>query len=218
MTTAQDIYTRYRINAGLQLHQLRVAGVGLIVARAQKTPVDEVAVVHACLFHDVGNILKSDPPLFPSLFEPEGVEYWLRIKQEFEMKYGSDEHVATEAIVQEIGLPEVSVQLIRGISFSRIDEISRHGSREQQIVQYADMRVAPYGVVSLRERIEEGAKRYALRSGVGGEGIHNPFIYEESRVALERIETILFEKSMRPDDISDATVDPLVDTLRTLNV
>lgn len=217
MRTVQDIYTAYRINSGLQLHQLRVAGVAQLIVRAQSIPVDEQAVVHACLFHDMGNILKSDPPLFPSLFEPEGVEYWLRVKQEVEMKYGTDEHVATEAIVQEFGLLEASVQLIRGIRFSHIDEISRTGSREQQIVQYADMRVAPYGVVSLRERVEEGAKRYALRKGVGGEGIYNPFIYEESRVALERIETMLFEH-IRPGDISNATVDPLVDALRTLHV
>ena len=68
-------------------------------------------LIAACLFHDMGNIIKSDLKKFPEFLEPEGLEYWDRVKKEYVEKYGKDEHAATVAIARAIPLKTDSITL-----------------------------------------------------------------------------------------------------------
>ena len=123
MKTAQEIYEQYKIMPSLQLHQLRVAAVGTLLSSSAKKPVDGHNVILACLFHDMGNIIKSDLKYFPDFCEPEGVAYWEHVKQGYVEKYGSDHHAATVAIVREVGLPPRAVELIEGVGYSKLEAI-----------------------------------------------------------------------------------------------
>jgi hypothetical protein len=220
MRTVHDLYTQYRINHGLQLHQLRVAAVGIMVARTQKVPVDERMVVLACLFHDMGNILKFDMSgTMPEFFEPEGIEYWQKVQDEFREQYGASEHEATDAIARDFGLDERALDLINGMGFSKAPAVLASGNRELMIVEYADQRVTPRGVTSMKERFEEGSRRYAERGGYGGGGISNPEVSALSIPALEEIERQLFQDlAFTPQDITDKSVAPLIEDLRKYEV
>src|SRR3989344_4621725 len=160
MKTAQEIYEQYKIMPSLQLHHLRVASVGKLLSGSVKKPVDAHAVILACLFHDMSNIIKSNLKYFPDFCEPEGVAYWEQVKQEYVEKYGSDHHAATVGIVKEVGLPRRAVELIEGVGYSKLETILAGEDLEQKICEYADTRVGPHGVLPLKERLAEGRARY----------------------------------------------------------
>ena len=100
MNTPREIYAQYKIMPSLQLHQLRMAAVAKLTFCNCKKLVNERDVILACLFHDMGNILKFDLTKFPEFTQPEGIEYWESVKDEYRKKYGTDQHVATEAVAR----------------------------------------------------------------------------------------------------------------------
>lgn len=163
--TIIDIYHKYQIIPILQLHQLRVAAVGKTIA-SQFDQVDSHIITQVCLLHDMGNILKID---FDSMFSQKTLDENQRkqgklIKTTFEKKYGENEHDATLAIIKEIGIePQVS-QIVEAMCFTKIesDDFLR-APLEHQICEYADMRVDPYGVVSLEQRLADLENRYKDR-------------------------------------------------------
>jgi len=214
MKTTQEIYEAYRIMPSLQLHQLRVAAVAKLLCQSFESNVDEHSVVLACLFHDMGNIIKSDLRYFPQFVEPEGFEYWNGVKQQFIAKYGAEHHEANIAIAKEIGLPAASVAVMNGVGFSQLKDVLQSESLERQIAQYADIRVGPHGILSLHERLEEGRKRYnstrTERSYYESEGD-----FEKLAEIAEELEKKLFSGiSIAPEDLHDEAVAPLIDELR----
>lgn len=205
MRTPREIYAQYKIMPNLQLHQLRVAAVAKLICDHATTSVNAGNVVLECLFHDMGNIIKFDLAYFPEFLEPEGREYWESVKKDFLLKYGAEQHAATAAIAREIGLPTAVLDVMNASGFSRVRAITEGGSAELQICQYADMRVAPHGVVTLEERLQDFAVRYKGKD----DAIHED-VLEASR-ALEQ--KIFSDSNIRPEDIHDVTVAPLVETL-----
>ena len=215
MKTPREIYAAYNIMPSLQMHQLRVAAVGKLICDTVTEPLNEREVILACLFHDMGNTLKFDPKLLPGVYEPEGVEYWLRVKSDYIQKYGTSPHEANVTIAKEIGLPGKVVEMIDAIGFSRLKNIAQSPSFELRILAYADMRVAPIGVRSMEERIAEGRTRYEAR--VRENRVHHftddgfPEFLELAR----QIEKQIFaETTIRPEDINDASAGPLIESLR----
>jgi hypothetical protein len=218
MRTAQEIYEKYRIMPSLQLHQLRVAAVAQFVCEHFAKPVEKDALLLACLFHDMGNIIKADLGYFPEFVEPEGREYWERVKEGFISKYGANHHRANVEIARELGLPQASITLIDTISFSQIADVVAGGDRERKIMQYADLRVGPRGVLSLRGRLAEGKKRYtATRT-------ERPYYdsqsgYEKLARAAEELERQIFaEMRITSEDITDASIRDDIEELRNYKV
>lgn len=213
MKTAQEIYTAYKTMPSLQLHQLRVAAVAKMVCESLTKPVDTNSVLLACLFHDMGNIIKSDLTYFPAFTEPEGLEYWQKIKEEYIQKYGTDHHAANVAIAREIGLPEKAQELIAGIGFSRMKEIL-HSGMEQKICEYGDLRVGPHGVLSMAERLEEGRKRYADTKTVRPYYIAQDAYLELSNAAEEIEKNIFADVHIAPSVIAEENIAPHIEGLR----
>ncbi len=215
--TARDIYERYRIFPGLQLHQLRVAAVALQAARLLPFPVDERSVALAGLFHDMGNIIKAELGSIPGMFDEKDIGYWQGVKDEFVAKYGHDEHEATLAIAHEIGLPEECIALMENVGFGRLPELVADPSFEKKLVEYGDLRTSPQGVLSVRDRAEDGRRRYRarmLRQGKEPDGYFDTLIAG----ALELEEQIFARASGAPEDITDASVAPLVEELKTYRI
>lgn len=158
--TIQDLYQKYQIPPNLQLHQLRVAAVASIICNHVKGPIDTRNVLLTCLLHDMGNIIKFNLALFPEFLEPEGLIYWKDVQDRFKRKYGLDEHLATKKIVKEIGVPQKVGALINNYGFSKAFEVYKSDSNELKIATYSDHRVAPFGVVSMKRREEDGRERY----------------------------------------------------------
>jgi hypothetical protein len=214
--TVQDIYERYRIMPSLQLHQLRVAAVGKLICDSFLEEVDEYAVMRACLFHDMGNIIKSDLVTFPDFVEPEGFAYWHRVREEFVAAYGHDEHQATLAICREIGLDESAYTIIERIGFSNMEATRDSGSTEMLVSEYCDLRVGPHGIISMQSRIDEGAARYR---GKHPDMPEDEMSYQRLISAAYAIETKIFARTTTtPEDITEQAAEPLFPELRRLEI
>lgn len=212
MKTPGEIYAAYKIMPFLQLHQLRVAAVAKTILAHIDAKLDERNVLLACLFHDMGNIIKSDLALFPDAVEPEGLAYWEKVKADFLRRYGTSAHHGTIAICHELHLPLQSVQYIDQVGFSRLEATRDSHSIEQKIVQYADTRVAPRGIASQTERLEDARIRYEKRPGAV-EGDRERFA-QLVAVASEIEQQIFSKARIRPEEITDASVAPFMATLR----
>jgi len=208
MKTVRGLYADYRIMPSLQLHQLRVAAVAKLVADNFQEVIDKNVVLLSCLFHDMGNIIKSDFSQFPEFSEPEGVAYWQGVKEEFIKKYGGNSHDANVAIAREIGLPKSVIDEIDSFSFGNLTVISEGNSMEQKIGKYGDLRTGPHGILSVHERLKEARARYVTQGSDKKHYTKDGFV--ELSHAAESIETQIFERCrIAPSDINDVTVLPL---------
>ena len=217
MRTPHEIYAAYTIMPTLQLHQLRVAAVAKLVCDNFKRPVNTRDVILACLFHDMGNVIKSDFSAFPDFCEPQGVAYWEGVKSTFIQKYGTNSHQANVAIAGEIGLPESVVALIDGIAYSKMASILEGSSYERKICEYADTRVGPRGVLSQQERMLEGKWRYEKRKKEEEDKVE-PYYADSGFDTLLHLahgveRQIFAETTMKPEDINDRMVAPLIEEL-----
>ena len=211
MKTPREIYAAYKIMPSLQLHQLRVAAAAKLICDNFREPINEGDVILTCLFHDMGNIVKSDLSHFPDFTEPEGIEYWERVKADFIAKYGAEQHAANAAIAREIGLSQHIVDMMDASGFSRIEGVLGNASYELKIYQYADMRVGPRGVLPLGGRLAEGRMRYVAPK----------MDYYDSNEGFQKllhvahdIEQQIFTKvAITPENINDASVAPLIEEL-----
>lgn len=211
MKNITQIYLKYKIMPTLQQHQLRVAGVAKQICDAIVEPLDKEGVVDVCLVHDMGNIIKFDLTYFPDFVQPEGLEYWQGVKDEYIAKYGPEEHVATEMICKEIGLSDAQTEYLHAVGFSRTKKALVSDSLEQKICCYADMRVGPHGVLSVEERLADGRKRYEGRKdkAVGSD------MFEQYASALRELEIQIFSHaSIAPTDITDESIAPIIESLK----
>ncbi len=203
MSTPRELYEAYRIMPDLRLHQLRVAAVGKRICNHFSEPIDTDEVVLACLFHDMGNIVKFDLGYFPEALEPRGREYWEQVKRETEERYGTEQHEVSAAIGREIGLSEQALNMIVHAGYRDMPAIVESENWAWKMLKYADLRVAPHGVVSLEERFADFAVRY--RSKVSD---------RETLAQGKTLEAQIFaHASIQPEDITDATVAPLIEEL-----
>lgn len=214
MRNILDVYKEYKIMPQLREHQLRVAAVGKQLCDAMVVPVDTKTVVSALLLHDMGNILKFDLGFFPQFCEPQGREYWEEVKRWTAEKFGDEEHQATFRIAQEFGVSPRVLDCLNTVGFLRVRECEAINDLEKKVCSYADMRVGPFGVISASERAGEGKKRNEKRKSA---------LSEEDRAAIKeallRMEEQLFaQTSIKPEDINDASIAPIMETLKTFAI
>lgn len=216
--TALDAYKKYRIYIGLQKHQLRVAAVARAVALSARETVDVELVTTVGLFHDMGNIIKANLPRYQEFLVPEGLAYWEEVQRDFIARYGHDEHVATEAICRDMGLSEHVVDIVESMRFSRTQAIRDFGTLEQKICKYADLRVSPWGIVPMRERLAEARERYAGNPMDGNERYSPEELAEGARVCDDIEAQLVARCSFKPEDITDAAMAPVIEQLKEYRV
>ena len=210
--TIQDLYTRYQIMPQLSEHMRRVAGVGQLILGGWKDQINTDLIMRTLLLHDIGNMAKFD-------LTDEGqkklgsnyiadLPYWRSVQATFWDKYGHDAHEATITIINEIGGQDDVSQVLtdehdtyvansRGILQSPIAE---------QVLLYCDARVTPEGVVPLKVRIADLARRYAARDNRDLSWFD--FLYELEDQVQTMTTTDL-------QNITKASVEPLLDKLLT---
>lgn len=206
--TISEIYKEYKIFPRLEAHMLRVAAVASMICDHIDEPLDKNLIVTTCLMHDLGNIIKSKFEYF-SDFSTTELQYWNGVKEDFIKKYGQNEHHANLAIIREIGMPQTVVDLADQFHFSLTCVRKDGGDMYAKIATYSDHRVAPNGVVSYLDRVEEAKKRYE----------NTPDFQEGTRQRLVscglEVEKQIFSKcKIKPEDINDKTVAPIIKKLR----
>lgn len=210
MRKISEIYAEYNIIQILRDHMLRVAAVASMICDNSAQTLPKNDIITACLLHDMGNIIKFDFSYFPEFFEPEGVEYWQNVRDEFVRKYGKNEHEATVNIFKELGLSSNIVSLADGNRFSLMCDHLNSENMSEKIMHYVDARVGPHGVLSYQERMDEAGERYKN---------HKDYIWEEERQKLvacgKEIEKQIFAKCrIKPEDITDETIKPIIESLK----
>ncbi len=158
-----SIYEKYQIPPNLRRHMKLVARVGRRIADccSQKIQgIDPEFVERLCLVHDMGNILKFDfSPETVRRIGPENPEKWIRVKEQFQKKYGNNELEATLQICREAGFLKEAEYLERLFHLKKYEDVLNE-DWVLKILVYADLRVSPYGIVSLDERIRDLCERY----------------------------------------------------------
>ena len=159
------IYDEYEIPENLRQHIRWVARVGRRVAeclRGKGRDADPDFVERLCMIHDMGNIIKFD--LNSKMNRELGLntDYWKAVKEKFIRKYGNDEHMATIKIAKELGFDEEAKALekLKNIDWN---ELLEGNDWNIKAFVYADLRVAPYGITTMEERLRDFVERYSDR-------------------------------------------------------
>ncbi len=206
----RDIYNQYKIMPSLQLHMLRVAAVSKVICENATVELHTKHIISACLLHDMGNIIKFKLGLIPKFLEPQGLDYWSRVQEEFKDKYGINEHLASLYIAKEVGASKRTLELIQAIGFTKAMANFHHNDYSKKVCAYSDSRVSPSHILPLRERLKEGRTRY--------QKMHIPppedDVFLTMSNYLVKIERQVFEGcTVKPSYLSDKTVDTEIDKL-----
>jgi len=202
-----DVYLKYKINKGLREHMIRVAAVAQLICDKSTVELDTKNIVTACLLHDMGNLIKAKMDSMPELYEPEGVDHWIRIQAEMIERYGADEHTATIAIVNEISPgEEVLHYVFDAIGTENTARVHANESLGAKIATYSDMRVGPFGIITIEDRMDDLRVRYISRNkpGFSAENI------DQREKMLKDIERAIFSKStIEATDVTDKSTQSL---------
>jgi hypothetical protein len=101
------------------------------------------------------------------------------------------------------------------MGYRKVEKIFNSSNIELKISNYSDLRVAPFGVTSMEERLAEGKKRYASR-------IAAKYSVEEFEGLVKKwrgVEKQIFERcSIAPSNITDEGVASIIEELREFEV
>lgn len=206
-----DIYKEYKIVHSLQMHMLRVAAVTKMIVDNYTLDLDRESLILAALVHDLGNIVKMDNmTTFPDFFEPEGVEYWSGVRDEFVLKYGDNDHHANFKILHELEMPELIISIVDQNDFRDLCTKLKNTSIEAQIMHYADGRVSPHGVLSYFDRMEESGARYRKDHDEVWDNHRKSLVV----CGLELEQEIFANCKIKPTDITNESIAPIIEELR----
>lgn len=160
------MYAKYKIPPNLQEHQLRVAAVGLWIKNHWSgEKVDWQNLILMLLIHDMGNIIKFDLKKYAHFLgdEEKNLDYWLKVQRKFVEKFGDNEHVATVKIALELNLDSKVVDWLKRTENPDLEKVSKQEFWEMKLHYYCDVRIGPFGVLSVNERFADLKKRYATK-------------------------------------------------------
>lgn len=171
------IYTRFQIMPELETHMRTVAKVGEGIIEKWSSPhirINKNEIMATLLIHDIGNIVKFK-------FN-EHETYWKEIQKQIIQKYQSNlDHEVTKKMAVEIGSSDLVLALIQGMSLDNIFNVIQSDDYNLKICTYADLRVAPCGIVTVSERFTDLRSRY---KGTAMESRYDLTI-EEAALVLE---------------------------------
>ena len=205
-----EIYKKYHLPENLQMHMLRVAACSnLIIDNWTGAEIDNKAIIRVCLLHDMGNIVK-----IPEDFSKD--QEFLKIRKKYFDKYGTNDHEINLEIGKQEGLTGQELTILDGKRSRKNEETLKSNSYERKICAYCDQRVAPDGVVSIKERLEDAKVRYKNKplSVWSNEEKANHLI--ECSLGIEK--QIMQYCKLKPEDINDFSIKEYIEKLKTYNI
>ncbi len=205
-----EIYKKYYLPENLQMHMLRVAACSnLIIDNWNGVEIDKHAIIRVSLLHDMGNIVK-----IPENFSKD--KEFLRIRQEYFDKYGTNDHEINLKIGKIEGLTEKEITILDGKRSRKNEETLNSNSYERKICAYCDQRVAPDGVVGIKERLEDAKTRYKDKplSVWSNEEKANHLI--ECSLKIEK--QIMKYCNIKPENINNDTIKKYIEKLKEFDI
>ncbi len=158
----QEIYKKFEIPPNLAEHMLSVTKVVYKIKEYWiGERVDWDFVKKSALLHDIGNIVKFKFDLIPEFMgdKATNIEHWREVQKRVIKKYGADDYIASGNILKEICITGDLWDVIQNKSFSNAVEVAESNDWYAKILLYADMRVMPFGVATLEERLSDVRNR-----------------------------------------------------------
>ena len=205
-----EIYKKYHLPENLQIHMLRVAACSnLIIDNWNGKEIDKESIIRVCLLHDMGNMVK-----IPEDFSKD--KEFIRIRKKYFEKYGTNDHEINLEIGKQEGLTEKEIIILDGKRSRKNEETLKSDSYERKICAYCDQRVAPDGVVGIKERLEDAKVRYKNKplSVWSNEEKANCLI--ECSLAIEK--QIMEYCKLDSEDINDKSIEPYMKQLKNYEI
>ena len=203
------IYNQYHLPENLQMHMLRVAAcTNLILDDWTGKPIDRKAVTRVSLLHDMGNMVKIPE-------EGQDREF-IVIRRKYFKEYGTNDHEINMLIGKNLGLNKKELEILDGKRSRKNEQTAKSDNYEIKICAYCDQRVAPDGVVSLKERLEDAKIRYKDKplSVWANEEKANQLI----KLALEIEEQVMRYCKLKPEDINNQSIQTYIDRLKEYEI
>lgn len=205
-----EIYKKYHLPENLQMHMLRVAACSnLIIDNWNGEEIETESIIRVSLLHDMGNMVK-----IPEDFSND--EEFIKIRKEYFDKYGTNDHEINLEIGKREGLTEKEIDILDGKRSRKNEETLASNSYERKICAYCDQRVAPDGVVGIRERLEDAKIRYKDKplSVWSNEEKANHLI--ECSLGIEK--QIIKYCKLNPEDINDDSIKTYIEKLKKYEI
>lgn len=205
-----DIYNKYHLPENLQMHMLRVAACSnLIIDNWKGKEIDKKSIIRVSLLHDMGNMVK-----IPEDFSKDGE--FIKIRKKYFDKYGTNDHEINLEIGKQEGLTEKEIIILDGKRSRKNEETLKSDSYERKICAYCDQRVAPEGVVGIKERLEDAKVRYKDKplSVWSNEEKANYLI--ECSLSIEK--QIMEHCNIKPEDINDDSIKTYIERLKKYEI
>ena len=205
-----EIYKKYHLPENLQMHMLRVAACSnLIIDNWNGEEIETDLVIRVSLLHDMGNMVK-----IPEDFSND--EEFIKIRKEYFDKYGTNDHEINLEIGKQEGLTEKEIDILDGKRSKKNEETLTSNSYERKICAYCDQRVAPDGVVGIKERLEDAKIRYKDKplSVWSNEEKANHLI--ECSLGIEK--QIMEHCNINPEDINDDSIKKYIEKLKNYEI
>ncbi len=146
---------------------LWVAQVGVETIENWTGPnINQENITSVLLLHDIGNMIKFElhSNEAKKIYSHSELEKLLPIQKKMIALYGNNADIANISILKEIGVSEDIIQLLTNHSFDYLPTLLDSENWNEKIVFYADLRVAPWGIVPLKKRVENLRERYSHRN------------------------------------------------------
>jgi hypothetical protein len=205
-----EIYKKYRLPENLQMHMLRVAACSnLIIDNWNGTEIDKESIIRVSLLHDMGNMVKISEDFSKD-------EEFLKIRKKYFDKYGTNDHEINLEIGKQEGLTKKEITILDGKRSRKNEETLQSDSYERKICAYCDQRVAPDGVVGIKERLEDAKIRYKNKplSVWSNEEKANHLI--ECSLGIEK--QIMQYCKLKPEDINDNSIETYIEQLKKYEI
>lgn len=205
-----EIYKKYHLPENLQMHMLRVAACSNLILDNWIGPeIDKKAIIRVCLLHDMGNMVK-----IPEDFSND--KDFIRIRKKYFDIYGTNDHEINLEIGKIEGLSEKEITILDGKRSRKNAETLASNSYERKICAYCDQRVAPDGVIGIKERLEDCKIRYKNKplSVWSNEEKSNALIH----CALEIENQVMNCCNIKKEEVNDNSIASYIEKLKNYNM
>lgn len=205
-----DIYNKYHLPENLQMHMLRVAACSnLIIDNWTGNELDKSAIIRVCLLHDMGNMVK-----IPENFSDD--KEFIAIRKKYFKRYGTNDHEINLEIGKIEGLSDKELIILDGKRSRKNEQTLNSDSFEIKICAYCDQRVAPDGVVGIKERLEDAKIRYKDKplSVWSNDEKANHLI--ECSLGIEK--QIMTYCKIKPEEINDKSIEKYIENLKKYKI
>lgn len=157
----------------------------------------------------MGNMVK-----IPEDFSKD--EEFIKIRKKYFDKYGTKDHEINLDIGKQEGLSEKELTILDGKRSRKNEETLKSNSYERKICAYCDQRVAPNGVVSIKERLEDAKVRYKNKPSSVWSNEEKANYLIECSLGIEK--QIMEHCRLKPEDINDVSIKEYIEKLKEYNI